>query len=877
MIGKTISHYRITSKLGEGGMGEVYLAEDTELGRQVALKVLPAEMAEDPERLERFRREAKAVAALNHPNIVTIYSIETAPLEGEDEGEVRFLTMELVEGQSLDKIVPVGGMQLSRVFEIAIPLADALAAAHERGIVHRDLKPANVMVSGEDRVKVLDFGLAKRAVESTAVPADDEATRAATSSATLTREGTVMGTAPYMSPEQLKGKPVDARSDIFSLGIMLYEMATGHRPFKGESGIDLASSILRDTPSSVTDSRADLPRHFGRIVQHCLEKDPRRRFQSALDVRNELDSLRDETRSGEATNISGTGALASGAVTTPGPQSDPSAMVAPEAGTGPSTPVAPASGPQGAADPFGNVTSTDSAATSSEITPSASSGKGARVGLAAAAVILIALAAWWLGRGGGDRKGTEESATPATGEPTNVASASDTPSVAVLPFADLSPDKDQEYFTDGLTEELINVLTQVEPLRVAGRTSSFQFKERSEDLRTIGQKLNVSTILEGSVRKAGDQVRVSAQLVNVEDGLNLWSDTYDRTLEDIFEVQDDIARSVAAALQVTLLGGTQIVSHDVDPKAFNLVLRARYFLLQSTLEATDAAMELLEQALEIDPDYAAAWADLGLVYIRRGEQALTTTDARQGFEKGVEMEEKALELDPTLAVAMTRVAGMKTRLDYDFAGAVSETRRALELAPNDPRVLGNASILEGNIGNLDESIRLLEKACQLDPLHQTLLLNLGIRYFQAGRLEDAEITFDRLLQLNPDYLSAHALLGDVYLWQQRPKAALDELALEDDLISRITGIAMANYALGDEASSDRALEELETDFGDDAAVNIARVYAYRGEPDAAFEWLETAYDSKIWSLVNTKVDPAFDSLHSDPRWQPFLVKIGLGD
>ena len=293
LIGTTLSHYRIVAKLGEGGMGEVYRADDIELDRPVALKVLPAAMAADSERLERFRREAKTVAALTHPNIVTIYNIE------EDAGR-QFLVMELVEGDSLDRLIPPEGLPLARIFDIAIPLTDALTAAHERGIVHRDLKPANVMMTSDGRLKVLDFGLAKLVAEAF-VPGDGEATAAAPPSAALTREGVVMGTAPYMSPEQLQGHEVDHRTDIFSLGIMLYEMVTGRRPFRGDSGIALASSVLKDNPPHVTELRGELPRHLGRIIHRCLEKEPRSRYQSALDVHNELKGLREEVASGSAT------------------------------------------------------------------------------------------------------------------------------------------------------------------------------------------------------------------------------------------------------------------------------------------------------------------------------------------------------------------------------------------------------------------------------------------------------------------------------------------------------------------------------------------------------------------------------------------------
>jgi len=295
MIGQTLSRYKITGMLGEGGMGVVYRAEDPELGREVALKLLPAEMADNPKRLERFRREAKAVAAINHPNIVTIHSIESVET-------THFLTMELVEGESLDRLIPPGGMPLAKVFDIAVPLADALSSAHERGIVHRDLKPANVMITQENRIKVLDFGLAKLVEDTDSETGDPSLTAVPTE---LTAEGMVMGTAPYMSPEQVEGLAMDHRTDIFSLGIVLYEMATGKRPFAGDTSAALVSSILRDSPPTVTEINESLPRHLARIIQHCLEKDPEARYQSAKDVRNELKSLRREVDSGMVATGSG--------------------------------------------------------------------------------------------------------------------------------------------------------------------------------------------------------------------------------------------------------------------------------------------------------------------------------------------------------------------------------------------------------------------------------------------------------------------------------------------------------------------------------------------------------------------------------------------
>ncbi|MEE9561776.1 MAG: serine/threonine-protein kinase, partial [Thermoanaerobaculia bacterium] len=443
MIGQTISHYRIIDKLGEGGMGAVYVAEDETLGRSVALKVLPPEMADNPDRLRRFEREAKTVAALNHPNIVTIHSVEA--VEG-----VHFITMELVDGESLESHIPSGGMDLKRFFALAVPLADALDTAHARGITHRDLKPANVMLSAEGRVKVLDFGLAKLAQGA------DVAEETQIRTQTLTQEGTILGTVPYMSPEQVQGLPTDSRTDIFSLGVMLYEMATGKRPFAGETQAALISSILKDVPQPANEVKDELPNHLGRVIRRCLEKAPGRRYQTARDLKNELEELEREAGAEEPEKI---------------------------------------------------------------------------------------------------------------------------PSMAVLPFADFSPDKDQDYFCEGIAEEIINLLVKVEGLRVASRTSAFQIKAAATDIREIGEKLNVDTVLGGSVRKAGDRLRVTAQLINVADGYHIWSERYDRTMEDIFAIQDEIGEAIVEALKIELSPEAKADKRkkeaETDPQAYDLYLRGR--------------------------------------------------------------------------------------------------------------------------------------------------------------------------------------------------------------------------------------------------------------------------------------------------------------
>ncbi len=479
--GKSFGHYRIVRLIGQGGMGAVYLAEDEQLERNVAIKALPPVMASDAAMLERFRREAKVVAALNHPQIVTIHSVE--------EG-VQFLTMELVEGEGLDRTLPPGGLPLARVFDIGIALADALAAAHEKGIIHRDLKPANVMLTKDGRVKVLDFGLAKlaphtrgigRAARGAAV--SEALTAISPPDQPLTDAGLVVGTVPYMSPEQLKGQSVDARTDIFSLGVVLYEMATGRRPFEGSALAETISSILRDAPRPVTEARRDAPRHLGRIIDHCLKKEPQDRYQTARDVYNELKDLRKEVESGDSAVVT------SRFPVDQGPAGEPPAS-GPASGT--STVSTPSGAAKGTADGRPWIWAAGGAA-------------------AVVAVALVFISAFWLGRRDGepDPAGAPSGDAAAHAPGGTTATVIETNSVAVLPFTNMRPDKDQEYFSDGLTEELLNALSKIPDLKVAGRTSSFSFKGKNENLRPqVGRQ-------DPHLRAAGESRRRLPSLVGV--------------------------------------------------------------------------------------------------------------------------------------------------------------------------------------------------------------------------------------------------------------------------------------------------------------------------------------------------------------------------
>ncbi|HVS01534.1 MAG TPA: protein kinase [Thermoanaerobaculia bacterium] len=716
MIGSTLSHYKILDKIGQGGMGEVYLAEDLNLGRRVALKVLPQEMAERPERLRRFQREAKVVASLNHPNIVTLYSVE------EVEG-LTFITMELVEGRSLEQAIRTDGLPVEDFLEIAVPLVEALAAAHERGITHRDLKPANVMLGGDGRLKVLDFGLAKLHEESS--PGDD-ATLAYT--AGLTQAGMVLGTVPYMAPEQVSGRTADHRSDIFALGVIFYELLTGQRPFRGDSSAELISSILRDRPAEVHEMRVDLPSYLGRVVRRCLEKDPDRRFQGARDLRLELDEVAREAKKREA--------------------------------------------------------------------------------------------------------------KPA-------------PAVAVLPFVDMSPEKDQDYFCEGIAEELINGLGRIENLRVASRTSSFQFKGTTADIREIGRRLQVGSVLEGSVRKAGNRLRITAQLVDVQDGYRLWSDRFDRDMKDIFAIQDEIAESIVAALQVTLSPKERRAIQNVstrDVEAYDYYLRGRKFFYELSERGFRYARQLYARAIELDPSYALAYAGMAdccsFSYMYTESTEANRIDADENSRK-------ALELDPDLAEAHAS-RGLALTITKDYHGAKAAFETAVRL---NPRLYEAYYFHARNCmaqGDYAGAAELFGKAGEVRPddyqapaLRIQALASLGASEEErrAAARKAIEVA-ERHLELNPDDVRALYLGAAVVIDFDRER-----------------GLEWARRALA--VDPDEAV----------ILYNVACVMAKAGEHQEAIDLLEKAVASGFGYKEWIEHDSDFIPLRDDPRFQQLLESM----
>jgi serine/threonine protein kinase/Tfp pilus assembly protein PilF len=765
--GTRLGPYEILAPLGHGGMGEVYRARDPRLGREVAIKVLPAEVANHPDRLQRFEREAKAVAALNHPNLVTLHSIE-------ESGGVRFLTMELVDGQSLDQLVAPGGLPLARVLDLSIAIAEALIAAHQKGIVHRDLKPANVMVSGDGRVKVLDFGLAKlnepEPVGASMMPTMDQP---------ISAVGLVLGTVPYMSPEQLRGENVDARSDVFSLGVLIYELVTGKRPFGGATSVEVSSSILRDLPTPVSTARANVPADLERIIARCLEKDPERRTQTAKDVRNELEFL---------------------------------------------------------------------------------------------------------------RKGAPAAAAPAPKPAPATTPTADLPSVAVLPFVNRSADPNDEYFSDGLADELLSVLVKIRGLRVAARTSSNMFKGKQASIGEAGRALKVATVLEGSVRKAGNRVRISVQLVKVEDEVPLWSETYDRTLDDIFAVQDDIAQSVVKELRTTLLGDTPdsqtsgeakaevaraAEGRGSNPESHRLYLEGTYFMERFTEAGVRKGMSQLAEALRVDPKNALAWVALARGYVWQSGYGMV--HPIEGARRAREAAEKALVLASDLAEAHHLLGVVQAFYEHDWAAGGKSLERALALSPDNANVLhgmGQYMLFRCRFADAEQYML---RALEQDPLSSRLYSQIGNLYRSTERFAEAERAYRKAIELSPERITAHHLLSIVLAMRGEMDAALAEAKLEPAEWGRLTGLSDVYWRMGRREESDQALAQLEAKHAKDSAFQIAALYAIRGDVDSSFRWLERGLEEHDAGLNQVACEPIFAPLHGDPRWPLVLRRIGLAD
>ena len=820
-----LSHYRIVAKIGAGGMGEVYLAQDTsELGRTVALKILPAEVAKDKDRLQRFTQEARTVSNLNHPNILTVHEF------GQTDS-ASFIAMEYVDGITLREHLSSRRFKLIDVLDVAIQLVAALNAAHEAGVTHRDLKPENVMVRKDHIVKVLDFGLAKLSEPVGTAGKAETSDEAATKVLVKTEPGLVMGTVSYMSPEQSTGSAVDQRTDIWSAGVVLYEMIAGAVPFPGKDIHRQIIAIQEAEPVPLTQQVEGVPERLEEIVAKCLAKDKDERYQTAKDLLIDLRNLRRKL--------------------------DVDAEI--------ERTVAPAL-----------RSSSSSASASAQMTASAAAMhttssaeyvvSGIKQHKLAAAVVLIALVAAVAGLGLFLRSRNSEVAID---------------SIAVLPFANQNGDPNSEYLSDGLTEGVINSLVQLPNLRVAPRNSVFRFKGKEIDPSAAGQQLGVRAVLTGRVLQRGDSVTVSVELVDVRDNKQLWGEQYERPVSDMLTVKQEIAREITDKMRLRLTGEEQkqLVRRDTTNKdAYELYLKGRFYWNRRTAENLRKAVDLFQQAIEKDPNYALAHVGVADCYVMMEEY--TGTPARETLPKAKAAVQSALRIDDSLAEAHASQA-MVYWLSWQYADSESEFKRAIQLNPNYPTARHWYSLLLRSLGRRNEGEAEIKRAYELDPLSPIINVNVADFANLRGDHETALAQAKKIIELYPNFAVGYLYLGWSYQRKGDYQNAILALEKSAELSSRwsfVVGPLGQCYALaGRRADAQAIVKELEERYAkhEALATSVAAVYAGLGDRDQAFVWLEKGFQEHSGEMVRINFDPPYELLKSDPRFAALLGRMGL--
>ena len=812
-----LGRYELRSQIGKGGMGEVYLAFDTELDRTVAIKILPADVASDQQRLQRFIQEAKAASALNHPHILTIHEIGAI-------GDSRYLATEFIDGDTLRQRIR-SGMKLEDILEIAIQVTSALAAAHSAGIIHRDIKPENVMVRPDGYAKVLDFGLAKLAQPAGA----STDTEAPTKALVNTDAGTVMGTATYMSPEQAKGTSLDARTDLWSVGVVLYEMVTSHLPFAGETPNETISLILQKEPAPLMRYATNIPAELERIVTKALTKDPEGRYQTAKDL---LIDLRNLKRKLEV-------------------DAEIDRTVPPE--------LLAATSTAGGFHAHSTVSNSSIAGTAAPSSAEYIASEIKHHKLAAAVGLLVLLFAVGLGVVLYVRK-----ASPATD------------SIAVLPFVNVGGDQNLEYLSDGISETLINSLTQLQRLRVTARASAFRYKGKEADPQTIGRELNVRTVLMGRVRQNGEMVNVQVDLVDATTGAQLWGEEYERRLSDVLSVKQAIAREITDKLRLRISGAEQdqLVSSDSNGDAYQLYLKGRFHWNKRTCESLEKSNEYFNQAIEKDPNYALAYAGLADSWFTTAWYRCV--DPKESYEKARAATNKALAINDKLAEPHATLAMIKGNYDLDWTGAETEFKLAIKLNPNYPTAHQRYSLFLPIFGRFDEAIAEARRAQQLDPLSLILNENVGDILGLARRYDEGEAQLLKTLELDPNFAVARGTLAKTYEVRGRYKEAL-ELNLKDappEVAAEVMQIFAASGMNGVwRARLERLLERSKHEYI--SPDTIATLYIRLDDKDKAFEWLNKALEARDIRFTYLVADPRFDNIRSDPRYSALLQRANL--
>jgi serine/threonine protein kinase/tetratricopeptide (TPR) repeat protein len=828
--GARVGAYEILSAIGAGGMGEVYRARDTRLERTVAIKVLPADLSSDPDRRERFDREARAISSLNHPHICILHDV------GNQDG-TSFLVMECLEGETLASRLSKGPLPIDQVLRYAIEIADALDAAHAAGLVHRDLKPANIFVTKRGQTKVLDFGLAKLAQDNRADALTQDENGPTLNEVHLTSPGTALGTVAYMSPEQARGENLDAQSDIFSLGVVLYEMATGRPAFAGRTTAVIFNEILNKTPTAPVRLNPEVPPKLDEIIDRCLEKDRELRYYSAADVRANLKRVQRDIDTERARTSSRTPIE--------------------EEVTPPEAP-ARAGSPSGPGGPTGTVAgqpSSDAALVIGIV-------QRHKTGIMVTAVVLVLLAAGLIG--------ARMWFTRTAGGPID--------SIAVLPFANGSGSPDTDYLSDGLTDTITNSLSQIHSLRVVPRTLAARYKNQTVDPGQAARELNVRAIVTGSVMQRGDRVSVQAEMIDAANVAQLWGDHFDRSVADMMNVQSDISKAIAENLRMQLTSDdhkVMVAGTTENAEAYQLYLKGRYEYDKRNRDSYNRANAYFEQAIALDPSYAMAYAGLAGDY---ASQALFGyLPSSEAYPKAIASAKKAIALDERSAEAHAMLAYSILYYEWNWTQSEQELHRALALDPNDAVAHRIYGLFLGTVRRFDEGIAEERRAEVLDPL--TPPTTLGFVLTEAHRYDEAVAALKRALELEPDSVLAHVFLGDAYRLSGKGDLAITESrrAIELGFPFGQALLAASYAAAGRKAEAGALLKESieQSKRSHSGAMFIAIAFAAMGEKDQAFIWLEESHKEHAPGLTVVNAIPFFDALRADPRFQDLVRRIGI--